>query len=194
MYDFLRGRLVENRPGRIVLDVGGIGFVIKTPDHTHQSFQGKREHVSLWTHLIFKEDNVSIYGFAQREERDLFILLLKVSGVGPRVALQILSGIRPAELAEAMENEDWKRLTLISGIGPKTAKRLLIELKEALTDHELIFAPSAGAPQDPLFAQAYNALTNLGFSPDAIRLALKDTPPEGGLENIVKSALAKLTT
>ncbi len=192
MYEFLRGRLVESRPGQIVLDVGGIGFDIKTPDHIHDLLGGKKGEVLLWTHLIFKEDNLSVYGFVRREERNLFLLLLKVSGVGPRVALQILSHIHPGELIRVMEEEDWKRLTLIPGIGPKKAKRLLIELKEALTDQELVFAPSGGIPQDPILAQAYNALANLGFEPEAIRRALQDVPAAEPLETVVKSALTKL--
>lgn len=194
MYDFLRGQLVESLPGRLVLDVGGIGFDVITTDQNQDNFGSKGKEVLLWTHLHFKEDSLTLYGFSQRRERELFRLLIKVSGVGPRLALQILSGIRPEELVRAMADEDWKRLTLISGIGPKTARRLLIELKEKLTDQELQFSPSGSTPKDPVLVQAYNALVNLGFPSENVRMAMRDLPASDGLEEIVKKALAKLVS
>ncbi len=193
MYDFLCGKIIESQPGRVVLDVGGIGFSIITPDHTGQDIGSKGEEALLWTHLHFKEDNLNLYGFGSRRERSLFLLLNKVSGVGPKMAMQIISGIRPEELVRVMADEDWKRLTVIPGVGPKTARRLLIELKESLTDKELQFAPSGGAPKDTVLAQAYNALENLGFQSEQIRMAIKDLESSTGLENIIKTALAKLS-
>jgi Holliday junction DNA helicase RuvA len=194
LYDFLRGQLVESLPGRLVLDVGGIGFDVITTDQNQDNLGSKGKEVLLWTHLHFKEDSLTLYGFSQRRERELFRLLIKVSGVGPRLALQILSGIRPEELVRAMADEDWKRLTLISGIGPKTARRLLIELKEKLTDQELQFSPSGPTPKDPILVQAYNALVNLGFPSENVRMAMRDLPTSDGLEEIVKKALAKLAS
>lgn len=201
MYDFLRGRLVEALPGRVVLDVGGIGFDVITPDHTHEIFQSKGkkgvsplDEIVLWTHLHVRDDGFSLYGFSQRQERELFRWLIKVSGVGPKMALHILSGMRPEELVQVLADEDWKRLTLIPGIGPKTARRLLIQLKEKLTDQELQLPPTASAPKDPILSQAYNALQNLGFPSESIRVALKDLPASDGLEKIVKDALARLAS
>jgi Holliday junction DNA helicase RuvA len=193
LYDYLRGQLVETQPGYIILDVGGIGFKLIVPDHTVGTLGNRGSEIRLWTYLHFKEDNISLYGFADRQERDLFLLLLKVSGIGPRSAIQILSGIRPEELVRAMVDEDWKRLTLISGIGPKTARRLLIELKEKLTDQELLLSPTSSSTQDPVRAQAFNALVNLGFEHDRIRKALKDVPASEGLEDIIRTALTRLS-
>ena len=194
MYDFLRGQLVEIHPGRLVLEVGGIGYSILTPDHTSAAVGSKGEEIHLWTNLHFKEDNINLYGFVERRERELFLMLLKVNGVGPKLALQILSGIRPDELIRAMAEEDWKRLTLISGVGPKTARRLLIELKERLTDRELMAIPSGSAPQHPILSQAYNALESLGFQQEQIRAAVKDIPASESLEDTIRLAVVKLTT
>jgi Holliday junction DNA helicase RuvA len=195
MYYFLRGLLAESIPGRVILDVEGIGYEIAVPT-TSDVFAALGSEVLLWTHLHFTQDGPHLYGFAQRTQRDLFLLLIKVSGIGPKMALQILSGIEPEELVQVMVVEDWKRLTRISGIGPKTARRLLIELKEKLTEQELLFIPS-GAPTEPVFNQAFSALNNLGFSPDAVRSALKEISAsqtgETDLETIIKRAIAKLS-
>jgi len=193
LYDFLRGKVVESQPGRVILEVGGIGFKLTTPDSTCEKLRIDAV-AQLWTHLIFREDNIGLYGFSSRRERELFLILLKVSGVGPRLAIQILSGIQPVELIRAMQNEDWKRLTLISGIGPKTAKRLLIELKEVLTSQELRLSPSGGAPTDPVLSQAFSALQSLGFEHDAIRNVLRDVSPDKELETIIREALTKLSS
>jgi len=199
LYHFLRGRLIEFVPGRIILDVGGIGFEIDIPLSAVPN-QRKGAEILLWTHLLVRDDALQIFGFPGRNERDLFRILLKVTGIGPRSALQILSGIKPAELVQTLAAEDWKRLTLIPGIGPKTARRLLIELKEKLTDRELQLIPSSAGPTDPVLSQAFSALVNLGFAPEAVRVALKDfstsaadaQPVTEHLEVIIRKALAKL--
>jgi len=199
LYHFLRGRLIEFVPGRIILDVGGIGFEVGVPLSAVPN-QRKGAEILLWTHLLLRDDALQIFGFPERNERDLFRILLKVSGIGPRSALQILSGIKPSDLVQALAAEDWKRLTLIPGIGPKTARRLLIELKEKLTDRELQLIPSSAGPTDPVLSQAFSALVNLGFGPEAVRVALKDFSTSAGedqpvtesLEVIIRKALAKL--
>ncbi|HEX7342715.1 MAG TPA: Holliday junction branch migration protein RuvA [bacterium] len=199
MYHFLRGRLVEFVPGRIILDVGGIGYEVEVP-LSSVPVQRKGSELLLWTHLLLRDDSLQIFGFQERSERDLFRILLKVSGIGPRSALQILSGIKPQDLVQTLAAEDWKRLTLIPGIGPKTARRLLIELKEKLTDRELQLIPSSAGPTDPVLSQAFSALVHLGFAPEAVRVALKDfTKSEGrgepisdNIEEIIKKALIKL--
>ncbi len=198
MYHYLHGKLAEASPGRVVLEVNGIGFDVVVPAST-DNLPRRGEPLTLWTHLHFKEDGFQLFGFLQRTERDLFRLLLRVPGVGPRLAMQILSGIEPEELVQVMAAEDWKRLTLIPGIGPKTARRLLIELKERLTSQELQFIPSGAVPALPVMSQAFAALTNLGFAPEAVRVALKEAAPNhepqpNDLEEIVKKALSLLAT
>ncbi|MCX6641083.1 MAG: Holliday junction branch migration protein RuvA [bacterium] len=192
MYDYIRGRLVEFHPGKLVIESGGIGFDVTTPAHDAEDFEKIGAEIRTWIYLHQKDEGPALYGFAHKQERELFKLLLKVSGIGPKVAIQILSGIKPEDLVRALADEDWKRLTLISGIGPKTAKRLLVELKERLTDKELLLIP-AGAPSAPALIQAYNALMKLGFSPDAVRNALKDLPASDDLEESIRKALTRLS-
>jgi Holliday junction DNA helicase RuvA len=192
LYDFLRGCIVELEPGRLVIEVNGVGFDLVMADQTGDSFGRIGSETLVYTHLHGREDGFALYGFKVRQERELFRLLIKVNGVGPRLAMQILAGIRPAELVQTLADEDWKRLTLIPGIGPKTARRLLIQLKEKLTDQELLYAPSGGTPSDPVLSQAYRALQNLGVPAENIRQALKDLSPSDGLEEVVKKALTKL--
>lgn len=194
MYHFLRGRIVDFVPGRLILDVQGVGFELSIPQN-EDSFGGNETEVLLWTHLHFKDDGFQLFGFRRKSQRDLFRMLLKVTGIGPRLALQILSGVQPEELIRIMAVEDWKQLTLIPGIGPKTARRLLIELKERLTDQELRNLPSEDSPLDPVQKQAFAALTNLGFAPDTVRAALQEIVrdkehPE--LEVLIKTGLKKL--
>ncbi len=194
MYDFLRGELIKILPGRIILEANGIGYDLVVPVGTEPPAK-PGSNVQIWTHLHFKDDGFQLFGFTRQPDRDLFRLLIKVSGVGPRIAMQILSGIQAEELVRVMAEEDWKRLTLIPGIGPKTARRLLIELKEKLTAQELQFIPSGSVPSDPSFRLALTALTNLGFSPEAARAALQELAASGetNLEIILKSAIAKLS-
>lgn len=192
MYDFLRGQVREVVPGRVVLDVNGVGYILFTTNGAAENIEKIGKETFFWTHLHYREDGPSIYAFLERQERELFRLLIRVNGIGPKLAMQILSGIRPQELVQALANEDWKRLTLISGIGPKTARRLLIALKEKLTDQELQFAPSGSAPKDPILSQAFSALLNLGLPPETVRMALRDIPASDNLEEIVKKALTKL--
>ncbi len=198
MYQYLRGHLREFHPGQIILEVNGVGFDLAIPTSAVEITASNAE-LLVWTHLHFKDDGFQLYGFLSRTERDLFRLLLKVSGIGPKMAMQIISGIQPQELVSVMAAEDWKRLTLIPGIGPKTARRLLIELKERLTHQELQFISTSGAPVEPVLTQAFAALTNLGFAPEAVRVALKDLSPaqigdlsEITLEEIIKKGLARL--
>jgi len=183
------------------LEVNGVGFELAVPNSVSERV-GRGADLLLWTHLLHKEDGPQLFGFLHRPERDLFRLLLKVNGVGPKLALQVISALDPDELIQVMAAEDWKRLTRIPGIGPKTARRLMIELKEKLTDRELQTVPAGGgAPVQPVLAEAYTALTNLGFTPEAIRVALKEFTPQDGealgpgptdLEDVIRKALVKL--
>ncbi len=194
MYHFLRGRVVDFVPGRLILDVQGVGFELSIPQN-EDSIGGNGIEVLLWTHLHFKDDGFQLYGFRQKSQRDLFRMLLKVTGIGPKLALQILSGVQPEELIQILAAEDWKQLTMIPGIGPKTARRLLIELKERLTDQELRSLPSDDTPLDPVQKQAFAALTNLGFAPDTVRATLQEIVRENEhpeLEFLIKTGLKKL--
>jgi Holliday junction DNA helicase RuvA len=178
----LRGRVVARRPDGLVLDVGGVGYLVQA---TQRALQKGRtgEEVTLDTHLHVREDILQLYGFAEPAERELFELLLSVSGVGPKVALAILSSSTPADLRRAIALEDTTRFVAIPGIGKKTAQRVVLELKEKLGPVEALAEPS----RQELVAR--DALLELGYSvPEADR-ALARTDPELPPEERVRQAL-----
>jgi len=155
MIGSLTGRIVEQRPGEALLDVSGVGYEVRTPLSTQGALAG-REIVTLHIHTHVREDQISLYGFASRSERDTFRLLISVSGVGPRTALALLSGMSPTELAGAIAGEQWRRLASVPGIGKRTAERLIVELKDKLG-----WAGEGGTAS--VRADAVSALTNLGY-------------------------------
>src|SRR5438876_7888935 len=126
----LTGRLAEKSPDLVVLDVGGVGYLVHIPLSTFYELPEAESPASLWIHTHVREDTLALYGFLTERERSLFLLLLGVAGIGPRVALTVLSGIPPAALAAALRNQDVRRLVAIPGVGKKTAERMVLELAE----------------------------------------------------------------
>jgi Holliday junction DNA helicase RuvA len=177
---------VSSTPEGLVLDVGGVGYLLAVTPAAARKASGDDE-VTLDTYLIVREDALQLYGFADAEERELFSHLLSVSGVGPKVALAIVSGSRPAELRRAIALEDTARFEAIPGIGRKTAQRVVLELKEKLAAGVDI-APSADAPTDLV---ARDALVELGYSLADAERALADIDPELPAEERVRVALRK---
>jgi Holliday junction DNA helicase RuvA len=182
----LRGTPVSSTPEGLVLDVGGVGYLLAVTPAAARKASGEDE-VTLDTYLIVREDALQLYGFADVEERELFAHLLSVSGVGPKVALAIVSGSRPAELRRAIALEDTARFEAIPGIGRKTAQRVVLELKEKLAAGVDI-APAAGAPTDLV---ARDALVELGYTLADAERALADVDPELPAEERVRVALRK---
>jgi holliday junction DNA helicase RuvA len=182
----LRGTLATSGPDGLVLDVGGVGYLLAATPSAARKAQATEE-VVLETYLHVREDALQLYGFADAEERELFSHLLSVSGVGPKVALAIVSGSRPAELRRAIALEDTARFEAIPGIGRKTAQRVVLELKEKLAAG-LDIAP-AGAPSSDLVAR--DALVELGYSLADAERALADVDPELPAEERVRVALRK---
>jgi holliday junction DNA helicase RuvA len=183
----LRGKPVGRRPDGLVLDVNGVGYLLAvTPSALRRARDA--DEVSLETYLHVREDALQLYGFADAGERDLFEHLLSVSGVGPKVALAIVSGSSPDELRRAIVLEDTARFEAIPGIGKKTAQRVVLELKEKL-------ASSVGLPEAPLGGSdhltAREALVELGFSVSEAEQALAGTDPELPPEERVRLALRK---
>ena len=180
----LRGRLAGRRADGIVLDVNGVGYLIHaTPSVVKRSDPGAE--VTVETHLHVREDAMQLYGFAEAEERELFEHLLSVSGVGPKVALSIVSGSTPSELRHAIAVEDTARFQAIPGIGKKTAQRVVLELKEKL-GADGVEVPVATGKEDAL---AREALLELGYSVSEAEKALSDTDPELPAEERVRQAL-----
>jgi Holliday junction DNA helicase RuvA len=185
MISRLRGRPVARSPDGLVLDVGGVGYLVLATPSALRKAEGADE-VVVETHLHVREDALQLYGFADVEERVLFEQLLSVSGVGPKVALAIVSGSPPAELRRAIALEDLARFMAIPGIGRKTAQRVVLELKEKLAagTPEAVTAPSA-APH----LVAREALVELGYSLVEAEQALAAVDPELPAEERVRLAL-----
>ena len=177
MIALLRGTLVEKQPSRLIVDVGGVGYEVLVPLSTFYAIGDTGASVSLRTHTHVREDMLALYGFATPLEQDLFERLISISGVGPKLALAVLSGIEPAELIAAIRLQDVARLTAIPGIGKKTAERIGLELKDRLPQA----IPSAGAvpaapePADQLRADLLSALLNLGYQRAAAEKAIEST-------------------
>ena len=177
----LKGRVVARRLDGVVLDVNGVGYFVQTTLRALSKAQGGEE-VALDTYLHVREDALQLYGFAEPAERELFELLLSVSGVGPKVALAILSSSTPSDLRRAIALEDTTRFLAIPGIGKKTAQRVVLELKERLGP------PGVGeAPGQEVVAR--DALVELGYSLAEAERALAGTDPELAPEERVRQAL-----
>jgi Holliday junction DNA helicase RuvA len=191
----LAGILVRKEPPSLLLDVNGVGYELDAPMSTFYDLPGTGEKVVLYTHLVVREDAQLLYGFSRESQRQLFRSLLKVNGVGPRVALAVLSGLSEQELIVCLAHEDIARLTKVPGIGRKTAERLVIELRDKV---DLTAAPLAGAarpvsvPADPA-QESTSALIALGYKPQEASRAVGNVPGEGlKSEEIIRQALKGL--
>jgi Holliday junction DNA helicase RuvA len=178
----LRGRPVGRTPAGLVLDVGGVGYLVAATPRALRLADGVEE-ATVVTYLHVREDTLQLYGFADTDERDLFVRLLSVSGIGPKVALAILSGSTPGELRRAIALEDSARFEAIPGIGRKTAERIVLELKGAFAEAA---APSGGPPAQLV---ARDALVELGWSVVEADRALAAVDPELPAEERVRLAL-----
>ena len=181
----LRGRPVANTPEWLVLDVGGVGYLIGATPSAVRAADGESE-VSLHTHLHVREDALQLYGFAEVAERDLFLQLLSVNGIGPKVALAIVSGSPASDLRRAIVLGDTARFQAIPGIGKKTAERIVLELKERLADEVVPISTAAGTRPHLV---ARDALVQLGYSVGEAELALARVDPELPPEERVREAL-----
>jgi holliday junction DNA helicase RuvA len=167
----VRGRLASKTPPQLTVDVGGLGYELEAPMSTFYRLPAVGEEVRLLTHLVVREDAHVLYAFATEDERRLFRSLIRVSGVGPKIALALLSGISVAAFAQCVQSEDIAALTRVPGVGRKTAERLIVEMRDRLAAPP----PAAGAPAGPAAAspegEAYDALVALGYRPaEATRL------------------------
>jgi Holliday junction DNA helicase RuvA len=184
----LTGVLAEKSPPLVLIDVNGVGYEVDVPMSSFYNLPALGERVTLLTHFIVREDAQQLFGFLTHEERATFRQLVKISGIGPRTALSILSGLSVGELAQAVSAQQTGRLVKVPGIGKKTAERLLLELKGKL-------GPDLGAPaQVTSDAQAdiVQALVALGYSERDAAAALKALPPDIGVSEGIKAALKAL--
>jgi Holliday junction DNA helicase RuvA len=186
----LTGTLSEKRPPTVVVDVQGIGYEVDVPMSTFFLLPATGSSVVLHTHLVVREDAHLLFGFATEEERRVFRQLLKISGVGARIALSLLSGMSVSELYFAVSNQDGARLTRIPGIGKKTAERLLLELRDKLATGGP--APAAGSPAAAR-GDALNALISLGYSEKEAGAALAKVSAETPVQDAIRQALKLLS-
>jgi Holliday junction DNA helicase RuvA len=184
----LTGTLAEKNPPQLLVDVNGVGYEVDVPMSTFYNLPALGERVTLLTHFVVREDAQVLFGFLTHDERATFRQLVKISGVGPRTALSILSGLSVTELAQAISLQETGRLVKVPGIGKKTAERLLLELKGKLGD--ALTAPAAvhGDAQ----ADILQALVALGYSDREAAAALKALPKEVGVSEGIKLALKAL--
>ena len=184
----LQGTLAAKNPPQVLIDCHGVGYEVDVPMSTFYHLPGLGEPVTLLTHFVVREDAQLLYGFATAPERDAFRQLIKVTGVGPRMALGVLSGLGVQELAQAITAQETGRLVKVPGIGKKTAERLLLELKGKLGADIGLRAHASSDNQ----ADILQALLALGYNDKEAATALKALPPEVGVSDGIKLALKAL--
>ena len=186
----LTGQLAEKNPPQILLDVNGVGYEIDVPMSTFYNLPANGERLTLLTHFVVREDGHFLYGFLSEAERFAFRQLLKISGIGARMALAVLSGLSVGDLAAAVAQQEIGRLVKVPGIGTKTAQRLLLELKGKLA--EATGVSLAGAVNDARH-DILNALLALGYNEREASAAMKNLPPDTGTSDGIRQALKLLS-
>ena len=187
----IHGTLLQKNPPQLLVDCQGVGYEIDVPMSTFYNLPAVGEKVMLFTHLAIREDAHVLYGFGSLDERTLFRQLVRITGIGARIALALLSGLSVAEMAQAVALQDVTRLTRIPGIGKKTAERLLLELKGKFDSASLTAAPSAAS--NDFMADIQNALLALGYSEKETLTAIKQIPADSNVSDGIKMALKALS-
>ncbi|MBW1732862.1 MAG: Holliday junction branch migration protein RuvA [Deltaproteobacteria bacterium] len=200
MIAHLQGTLFKKTTQSIIINVGGVGYEVSVPLSTFYSLPETQEEVSLEIHTHVKDDSLTLFGFNTALEKSLFLMLISVSGIGPKLSVNILSGIGPGDLLEAIARGDAVRLQAIPGIGKKTAERIVLELKDRATKTlGEMDAPSLSIPHGestPLIDDALSALVNLGYSSRSARTAVEGARSHTGemtLEGLIREALKILS-
>ncbi len=193
MIAYLNGKIISLSPTGVILDVQGVGYDVHISIPTFEKLNGK-ETASLFIYTSVKEDSISLYGFSEREEKNIFELLISVNGIGPKSAMTILSGIQPNDLRNAIESADISRLTAMPGVGKKTAERIVLELRGKLTDS--VISTAGAAPVRGVRSEAILALTTLGYNrsiAEKITKEIAEVSPSITIEDMIKQALRKLS-
>jgi len=192
MISLLRGKVRYKAPFTIVIEAGGVGYEVLCTQEAYEQVGKPGSESEVWTRLIVREDSMTLYGFASMEERSLFDMVVAVSGIGPKTAIGILSGLGGEHLREAITSADTGRLTAIPGIGRKTAERLIVELRDKLLKEETYATPTTGASK--VRSDALQALVALGYqrvvAEKAIRSVVRDKPESAkSVESLIRAAL-----
>ena len=195
----LTGRLAFKAPTHLVLDVHGVGYEVFIPLSTYYGLPNLSESTSLSVHTHVREDAIQLFGFLTSQEKDAFVLLTSVSGVGPKLALSVLSALPVSDLVSAIQSGDVEKLTTVPGIGNKSASRLVLELKDKVGKLHPGLAPANDLPrqgQDAVFDDALSALVNLGYRPQDAKDALKQVKRSNAesivLKDMIRESLKEL--
>lgn len=195
MIAFLRGEVFEKHPNRLVVDVAGVGYDVQVPLSTFYTAGEPGTAIALRIHTHVREDQLSLYGFATALELTMFERLIAVSGIGPKLALSVLSGIDSRDLVGAIQRNDLARLTAIPGVGKKTAERMCVELRDRLPK-AMVASDAPPSPGDALRDDLVSALTNLGYHRQAIDKSLDQLVSATGdqrFEDVLRAALKDLS-
>ena len=200
MIEYIKGEIAELRPATAVIDCNGLGYGINISLNTYAAIQGKKE-CKLYIHEAIREDAYTLYGFADKQERELFLLLISVSGIGGNTARMILSALSPSELINVISTENATLLKTVKGIGLKTAQRVIVDLKDkiktggAATDTAGITGIPASTVNTQVQEEAISALTMLGFAQvpsQKVVLAILQEAPQAPVEQVIKIALKRM--
>jgi holliday junction DNA helicase RuvA len=196
MIALLTGRIAHKAPDTLILDVGGVGYRVQIPFSTYFELPDEGGTTTLHIHTHVKEDSIHLFGFRSAAEKRVFQLLLTVSGIGPKLARDILSNCQVEHLANALTRGDLARLSSIPGIGKKTAERLVLELKDKIARLDLAIPAHATITSAPasILDDVASALVNLGYKEAQVRKTIDelDTPPDTPMEEVLKQALKRL--
>ena len=189
----LTGLLIESAPGQLLLDVGGVGYEVEISLTTYAEVLEREGAVTVHTHLVVRDDAHLLYGFARAGEREMFRALIKVNGVGPRMALGILSGLDSASFARAVTGNDVKALTALPGVGKKTAERLIIEMRDKVDSFDVSGSDNLSTIINSVIEDAESALIGLGYRPqEAARAVSLVSDPAEDVESLIRQALKLL--
>ena len=190
----IQGQLVEVSENTILVDTGGVCYELEITSTALTRLPPANSKVTLFTHFVVRQDAQLLYGFANREERNLFRTLIRINGVGPKLALNLISSIALGDLARSVQDNDVSLLTRVPGVGRKTAERLLVELKDTLADLVIVAEAGAGRSPDRAAFEAEQALIALGYKPGEARRVVAGVDIEASTtEQIVRAALKRIT-
>lgn len=193
MISYLKGNLIQKSPNQITLDIGGVGYCVLIPLSTYFNLGDLNEPVELFIYTHLTDNSLSLYGFSTEEEKGTFLKLINISGIGPKLALNILSGIGTSDLEDAIRRNDVARISLIPGIGKKTALRIALELQEKIEKKEELISARGSEEKEDIIS----ALMNLGFRRKEVESIVDETIKtyslEAGCEKLLRESLKKLS-
>ncbi|MBI4777375.1 Holliday junction branch migration protein RuvA [Candidatus Desantisbacteria bacterium] len=197
MIDTLSGKLIKKLPTYVLIDVNGVGYGVNIPLSTYHQLIQSQDNVSLFTHLVVREDGLILYGFSTTDEKRVFLALVSVSGIGARTALAVLSTLSVEEFEQAVIREDVKRLTNVAGVGKKSAQRIILELKEKFSNQGTSSSLPISLHEEDIKEDAILALVSLGYKRAAAQTAVQKAAAAKsntlGIEDLIKASLRVLS-